>query len=244
MQASEVAASLEAAAGRKKNSAELERFFKCGKGGYGEGDRFIGVVVPDQRKVAARFRLLPPVETAKLLASPIHEHRLTALFILVRQYKAAGSAGDTEADRLRGELVRFYLERLDRVNNWDLVDSSAPYILGPRLLDHPEEREVLRELAESGKLWRQRVAIMATFAFIRAGEFGPTMELADLLLDHPHDLIHKAAGWMLREIGNRNLEAEENFLRTRYRRMPRTMLRYAIEKFPEAKRKSYLTGSV
>ncbi len=154
MCAAEVTAALEAAAGKKKSVPELERFFKCGKGGYGEGDRFIGVSVPDQRRIAGQFRSLPLEETAKLLDSPIHEHRLTGLFILVRQYKAASAAGaaggEAGADRRRGELARFYLSHLEGVNNWDLVDSSAPYILGPRLLDHPEERGILRSPAGCG----------------------------------------------------------------------------------------------
>ncbi len=140
--------------------------------------------------------------------------------------------------------MQLYLDNLDSVNNWDLVDSSAHYILGPWMLAAPQQRQLLYKLARSQNLWQQRIAIMATFAFLRAGEFEDTFKIADLLLDHPHDLIHKAVGWMLREVGNRDRAAEEEFLKPRYKTMPRTMLRYAIEKFPEQLRQSYLKGCI
>ena len=211
------------------------RFFRTGKGEYGEGDRFVGVVVTNQRKIARRFRALILSELAKLLHSPMHEHRLTALFTLVDQFQRADAAG-------RRRVAEFYLEHLDRVNNWDLVDASAHKILGPHLRER--DRGLLDELAGSGHLWRQRIAIIATYAYIRAGDFGDTLRIADKLITHNHDLTHKAVGWMLREVGKRDLTILEEFLGPRYRRMPRRMLRYAIEKLEPARRKSYLTGKV
>ncbi len=166
-----------------------------------------------------------------MLASPWHEHRQAALFVLADGYRRAASAE-------REAIAAFYLDHLDAVNSWDLVDGSAPHILGAHLLDG--DRAVLYELAGSGHLWRQRAAVLATFAFIRAGQFEDTLRLAELLRDHPHDLIHKAVGWMLREIGKRDLATEERFLDRHAARMPRTMLRYAIEKFEPERRRSYL----
>lgn len=211
------------------------RFFKTGKGEYGAGDRFLGVTVPKQRAVAgALWRTTSPEELTALLADPVHECRLTALFILVQQYKQCKIAEN------RTVLAHFYLDHLDGVNNWDLVDSSAHYVLGPWLLEHPEERGILEKLAASGDLWRERISIMTTFAFIKAGEYGPTLVLAERFLSHPHDLLHKATGWMLREIGNRDKAAEVAFLKQHAKKMPRTMLRYAIEKFPEDERQRWL----
>ncbi len=215
----------------------LPKFFRAVPGGYGGQDRFLGVAVPRQRRAAHRhWRALSLQETAELLASPFHEHRLTALFVLVRKFEAAG---DEEA---RGEIVRLYLERIGQVNNWDLVDSSAPHLLGPWLLER--DRGLLDELAASGSLWKQRTAVLATFAFIRRGQFADTFRLAERLLGHPHDLIHKAVGWMLREIGERDREAALAFLRRHQARMPRTMLRYAIEKLEPPLRQAFLRGTV
>ncbi|PWR10776.1 DNA alkylation repair protein [Micromonospora acroterricola] len=212
------------------------RFLQMVPGGYGEGDRTIGVSVPDQRRVAARhWRDLSLAETTKLLTSSVHEERLTSLFILVRKFTGA----DEEE---RGRIFRIILANTDRINNWDLVDSSAPYIVGPWLMDR--DRGVLDRLAASGVVWERRIAIMATFAFIRAGDFHWTFRLSEQLLRDPHDLVHKAVGWMLREVGNRDRAAEEEFLARHYRVMPRVMLRYAIEKFEPQRRGEYLSGVV
>jgi 3-methyladenine DNA glycosylase AlkD len=215
------------------------RFFKCGPGEYGEGDQFLGVSVPKQRKIAKQYRRLPLKEVGKLLSSPLHECRLTALLILVEIYNQKKIEEAT-----RKAIVDMYVRNTEYINNWDLVDSSAHYILGPWLIEYPEQREILYRLARSEHLWQQRIAIITTFAFIRERDFSDTFALADILLHHPHDLIHKAVGWMLREIGNRDRGAEELFLKPRYRTMPRTMLRYAIEKFPEPQRKAYLKGEI
>lgn len=213
------------------------RFFKTGEGDYGAGDVFIGVTVPKLRAVVKAHRNLPMEDIALLLADPVHELRLAGLLLLVGRFEK----GDAEARRA---IVDFYLAHLDRVNNWDLVDSSAPQILGEWLADGNGDPGLLDELADSGKLWRERVAILATFGFIRRGDFSHTFRIANRLIAHPHDLLHKAVGWMLREVGNRDRVAEEGFLRTRYKTMPRTMLRYAIEKFPEETRKQYLKGEI
>lgn len=219
-----------------RRAAKMRRLLRMTPGGYGEGDRAIGVAVPDQRRVAGRYwRELSLAETARLLASDVHEERLTSLFILVRKF-----AKGTEEDR--GRVFDLVLANTDRINNWDLVDSSAPYIVGPWLMDR--DRSVLDRLAASSLVWDRRIAIMATFAFIRAGDFQWTFRLGDRLLRDPHDLIHKAVGWMLREVGNRDRTAAEEFLAPRYRDMPRVMLRYAIEKFEPHRRGEYLSGLV
>ncbi|MEV4118772.1 DNA alkylation repair protein [Micromonospora sp. NPDC049645] len=211
------------------------RFLQMTAGGYGEGDRALGVSVPDQRKVAARYwRDLSLAETTKLLTDGAHEERLTSLLILVRKF----TRGD---ERERGRVFDTILANTDRINNWDLVDSSAPYIVGPWLIDR--NRSVLERLADSSLVWDRRIAIMATFAFIRAGDFDWTFRLGDRLLHDPHDLVRKAVGWMLREVGNRDRAAEEEFLARRYQVMPRVMLRYAIEKFEPQRRREYLSGA-
>ena len=210
------------------------RYLQMVPGGYGEGDRAIGVPVRDQRRVAGRYwRDLPLAETAKLLTSGVHEERLTSLFILVRKF----AKGDREE---RARIFDVILANTGHINNWDLVDSSAPYIVGPWLID--KDRGALDGLAASSLVWDRRIAIMATLAFIKAGDFQWTFRLSERLLHDPHDLIHKAVGWMLREVGNRDRAAEEEFLAARYRGMPRVMLRYAIEKFEPRRRGEYLSG--
>jgi len=214
----------------------VSRFLQMTPGGYGEGDRAIGVPVPDQRRVAGRYwRDLSLAETTTLLTSDVHEERLTSLFILVRKFVK----GD-EAER--GGIFDLVLAHTGRINNWDLVDSSAPYIVGAWLID--KDRGVLDRLAGSSLVWDRRIAVMATFAFIKAGDFHWTFRLSERLLRDPHDLVHKAVGWMLREVGNRDRAAEEAFLARHYRVMPRVMLRYAIEKFEPRRRGEYLSGAV
>ena len=213
----------------------LQKFFKTGPGEYGEGDVFCGVRVPELRKLAKAHRLLPRKEVHELLHSRIHEERLLALFILVDQY----SRGD---DKARKSIYDLYLRNIQYINNWDLVDTSALYIVGAFLLDR--DKKPLYRLAKSKDLWERRIAIMSTFFFIRKNRFTDTLNLSKLLLQDQEDLIHKAVGWMLREIGKRDLKTEESFLKAHYKTMPRTMLRYAIEKFPEKKRLSYLKGTI
>lgn len=217
---------------RIEKARTAEWFFKTEKGQYGHGDVFIGATVPEQRAIARAHLSLPFPELAKLLKSKIHEHRLTALFILVYRYQKGSPKEQTD-------IARFYQKNLSRVNNWDLVDASAPQIFGHNLLY--KDREVLYRLARSKNLWEKRVAIVATFAFIRANQFEDTLNISHILLNDEHDLIHKACGWMLREVGKRSESVLERFLKRHAQDMPRTMLRYAIEKFPEKKRKSYLS---
>jgi 3-methyladenine DNA glycosylase AlkD len=211
---------------------DAQRFFKTGPGDYGHGDRFLGIRVPVLRKVARGLRAAPLAAVFALLRSPFHEERLAALLILVDRH-----ARGTAAERRR--VYEGYLKHVPKhVNNWDLVDSSAHYIVGAQL--EGRDRGVLYELARSPHLWSRRVAIIATFWFIKHGSFGDTLAIAELLLDDREDLIHKATGWMLREVGNRDRAVAERFLRRHCRRMPRTMLRYAIEKLPERTRRAYL----
>lgn len=220
---------------RAKNNA---RYFKTGKGQYGEGDVFLGVTVPDCRKVAKGNSTLSLVDLQKLLDSRFHEERLTALLILVGQYQKGDNA-------FRDKIFSFYLKNLARVNNWDLVDLSAPQIAGVHLFSAQKKTPaLLTKLSTSPNLWHRRVAILSTFYFINQGEFAFSLAIARRLIGDKHDLIHKALGWMLREIGKRDLATLENFLceNSRYKKMPRTMLRYAIERFPEPKRKKYLSG--
>jgi 3-methyladenine DNA glycosylase AlkD len=214
-----------------EHAEKLQSFFKTGKGGYGEGDIFLGIRVPDQRRVAKKFREMPLTQVVKLLQSDIHEHRLTALFILTHQFKK----GDEEN---RKKIVEHYLNNTNFINNWDLVDSSAHKILGEWLID--KNRDVLFKLAKSESLWERRISIISTFAFIHRNDPVDTLELARVLVDDKHDLIHKAVGWVLREVGKKEQKALESFLLEHYRSMPRTMLRYAIEKLPEDKKKFYM----
>ena len=217
-------------------AAFFPSFFKAGPGEYGEGDKFIGVVVPQQRKLAKQFRDLPLVSLEDLLSDEYHECRLTALLILVEQYQRARSVAEKEA------LNEFYLSQLDRVNNWDLVDSSAHKILGAELV-RKGEFQILEELASSQHLWRERVALIATLALIKSKTYEPTLSLSRQFLTHQHDLIHKASGWMLREVGKMSKATLELFLARHAKSMPRTMLRYAIEKLPKPERDSWLERS-
>jgi 3-methyladenine DNA glycosylase AlkD len=217
----------------KEDAAVLQRFFKTGRGEYGEGDIFIGVKVPHIRKTAAIYAELPISELKHLIISPYHEERLLALIILTKKFNKADEKG-------KKEIVNFYLNKRKYINNWDLVDLSAPYILGPYFYE--KERAILFDLIKNGSLWEKRIAVLASFYFIKQNDFRDSFEFVTLLLNDKRDLINKACGWMLREIGKRNLDAEENFLLRNYKTMPRTMLRYAIEKFPEKRRKAYLTG--
>lgn len=219
--------------GNPAKAVNSARFFKTGKGQYGEGDRFLGLTVPEQRRIAKRFRELPVEEIAKLLASPYHEDRFTALEILVMRYERSGPDE-------REELAMFYLRHADRVNNWDLVDTSAPYILGHYLHSRSEKREMLLELARSESLWERRIAIVSTLYHIGQGRYRETCMIARILLGDREDLIHKATGWMLREVWKRDAQAAERFLDKHATVMPRTMLRYAIERMPEGKRREYL----
>ncbi|TSC96213.1 MAG: putative DNA alkylation repair enzyme [Parcubacteria group bacterium Athens1014_10] len=208
-----------------------QRFFKTNKGEYGEGDIFLGVKVPVQRKIAKNYQSLSLQDIKTLLNSEIHEYRLTSLFILIAQYKK-------ENARKKEKIFNLYLKNARQINNWDLVDLSAPNIIGDYLLDKP--KIILLKLAKSKNLWEKRIAILATYAFIKNNKFNDALKISKILLNDNHDLIHKATGWMLREIGKRNQKIEERFLKKHYKKMPRTMLRYAIEKFDESKRKFYL----
>jgi 3-methyladenine DNA glycosylase AlkD len=224
-----------AALGDPRVAAAARRFFKTGPGEYGEGDRFRGIRVPVLRGLAKEFQAITPREAVRLLGSPFHEDRLLALLLLVCLY----SRGDESA---RGEIYRLYLKNTRCINNWDLVDSSAEQIVGAFLRDR--SRAPLRRLAQSADLWERRIAVLATFHFIKRGEVQETLALARALLSDREDLIHKAVGWMLREVGRRDPEAAEEFLKENYRRMPRVMLRYAIERFSVEKRRQYLKGEV
>ncbi len=216
----------------QQKARDLQRFFKTGRGEYGEGDKFIGVVVPDIRKIVKKYNNLPLAQIAKLLHSSIHEERLCALLILVSQYQKADS-------QKQKQIFNLYLKNYKYINNWDLVDLTAPRIVGAYLLDKP--RDVLYKLARSHNLWKKRIAILATFQFIYHGESADTLKISRLLLHDNHDLIHKAVGWMLREVGKRcDEKILLDFLNRNHKVMPRTCLRYAIERLPEAKRKKYL----
>ncbi len=225
---------------RKKASKEkaviLSRFFKTGPGHYGEGDKFLGVVVPDIRAAVKKFTDLSLTDLQKLLDSPYHEDRLGALLIAVVKY--------SRADKKEQKYIyKWYLKNTKRINNWDLVDLTAEKIIGPYLED--KDKKVLFKFIKSKNLWERRIAILSTFHYIKKGDCELTLRLAQLLLKDKHDLMHKAAGWMLREVGKRcGEENEEKFLKKYYQQMPRTMLRYAIERFAENKRLKYLRGKV
>lgn len=218
-----------------ERAAHSRKYFKTDEGGYGQGDKFLGIRVPVLRKAVRLFRETSLSETRKLLKSEYHEIRLFSLLLLVHQF-AKGDAG------LREKIYTLYLKNTKYINNWDLVDSSAPYIVGGWLFD--KKRSILYELAISSRLWERRIAIMATAYFIKNGQFNDTLKLSRMLMDDPEDLIHKAVGWMLREVGKRDLEIEEGFLKKHYKKMPRTMLRYSIEKFSNKRRQAYLNGEI
>ncbi len=223
------------ALGDKKKADHAQGFFKTGPGQYGEGDIFLGIRVPQTRKMASRCRGLSLKQITTLLKSKYHEERLLALFVLVWQFPRSES--------LKQEAIfDLYIGHSAYINNWDLVDSSAHFIVGPWLQKRP--RTLLSQLALSDLLWERRIAIIATFHFIRNNDFSDALVVSEILINDDHDLIHKAVGWMLREIGNRNRAVEEDFLRIHYHTMPRTMLRYAIEKFPEDLRQAYLKGTI
>ncbi|PKN79624.1 MAG: DNA alkylation repair protein [Candidatus Cloacimonetes bacterium HGW-Cloacimonetes-1] len=216
-----------------RSASSKQQFFKAFPGGYGGEDTFLSISVPDQRKISRSFYATADLnDLAALLCTRIHEYRLTALMTLVLKYQKTKLLSE------KALYAEFYLQYLDHVDNWDLVDSSAHLILGDYLLDRDPRK--LYQLAASPNMWHQRIAMVATYAFIRKGRFELTFELALLLMKHPHDLIHKAVGWMLREAGNRDFEAEHRFVDQYCLQMPRTMLRYAIEKFPEELRLNIL----
>ncbi len=218
-----------------KHAAVGQKFFKTGPGEYGEGDIFLGIKVPVLRALAKEYLDLSLTGIHSILKSKYHEERLLALLIMVGQF----GKGDSEKKQ---HLYDLYLDNTSFINNWDLVDLSADKIVGPFLMNR--SRSPLYVLARSDMLWERRIAIMSTFHFIKNNDYADTLKIAQFLLSDPEDLIHKAVGWMLREIGKRHLPTEERFLKKHYQKMPRTMLRYAIEKFPEPRRRQYLKGDV
>ena len=217
--------------GNPKNAKILSGFFKTGRGQYGYGDVFLGAKVPETRIVAKKFNELNLKDLKKLLSSKIHEERLCALLILVEQYKKSDSKN-------KKVIVDFYLQNTQKVNNWDLVDLSADKILGNYLID--KDKSVLYELVKSQNLWERRISIVSTFAFIRNNKFDDTIKISEILLNDKHDLIQKAVGWMLREIGKRDKNVLIKFLNKNYKKMPRTMLRYAIERLDKKRKESYM----
>ena len=237
MSAEQVLKALQAKASKSK-AFELQRFFQTGPGQYGEGDRFIGVVVPDIRKVAASHKNLSFAEMTRLVGSPIHEVRMCGLFILTYQYKKLKDRQEKK------KYYEFFVKNIKagNINNWDLIDVNAP-IIGEYLIDSEDPLKVLTKFAKSRNLWERRVAIIFTFSFIRVGQLDLTIAIAKLLLNDEHDLIHKGVGWMLREAGKRDVMLLRKFLSEHSHEMPRTMLRYSIEKLPEQERKKWLVES-
>jgi len=221
--------------GNRKTADVLRRFFKTGPGEYGEGDVFIGVRVPELRKLVKEYPDITIKEVIQLLSSTIHEERFFALLILVSKYSK-------ENETIKKRIYELYLQNTQFINSWDLVDGSAQHIVGAFLMD--KSKEPLYCLAKSNNLWERRIAILSTFHFIKHDNYSETLKISKILLKDEQDLIHKAVGWMLREIGKRHISTEEIFLKKHYKRMPRTMLRYAIEKFPESKRQKYLKGKI
>lgn len=221
-----------------EKAAFFPRFFKTGKGEYGEGDQFIGVIVPEQRKVAKEyFSKISLEELSQLISSEIHEHRLTALFMLISKFEKA------KVQDVKDEIVEFYLNHLQYVNNWDLVDTSCYKILG-RYAFESQKENLLRELSDSDEMWHKRIAVVGTMYYVKKGSFELTKEFVTQNLLHPHDLMHKANGWLLREMGNKNEAELITYLNQHYRNMPRTCLRYAIEKLDEGLRQDYLKGRI
>ncbi|MEI6241904.1 MAG: DNA alkylation repair protein [Chlamydiota bacterium] len=217
--------------GNPTKAKKLQCFFKTGKGEYAEGDVFLGIIVPQQRKLSKEFVDLSYVDLQSLLDSKIHEERLIALLILVRKYELYQESQDG--------VFQFYLANTKRINNWDLVDLSAPKIPGPYLLE--KNKDILYSLARSSNIWERRIAIVSTWWFIKKGLLIDTLKISEILLRDTHDLIHKAVGWMLREVGKKDEKLLDAFLNKHYQAMPRTMLRYAIERMEEMKRKEYLS---
>lgn len=221
-----------------EKAAFLPKFFKTGKDEYGEGDKFIGVIVPDQRKVAKEyFSKISLTELSELLSSEVHEHRLTALLMLILKFEK------TKDQSVKDEVVEFYLNHLQYINNWDLVDTSCYKILGRYAFENQKEN-LLRTLADSDQMWHKRIAVVGTMYYIKKGIFKLTIELVTKNLSHPHDLMHKANGWLLREMGNKNEAELIKYLNQYYQQMPRTCLRYAIEKLNEEVRQDYLKGRI
>ena len=218
-----------------KKAKVLQGFFKTGKGQYGEGEVFIGVIMPDIRKVAKKFVEIELSEVEKLLQTKVHEQRMCALVIGVEKFKK----GD---EKIKKEVYDLFFRNMKYINNWDLVDVNIPHVFGAYLFD--KDRKILYKLAKSKDLWEKRIAMLSTYYFIRNKDFKDALNIAEILLEDDHDLIHKAVGWMLREVGNMDQTVEEKFLQKYYKKMPRTMLRYAIEKFEEEKRLKYLKGKV
>ncbi len=218
-----------------KRAEGSQRYFKTGLGQYGEGDIFIGVNSAGVRSTAKKYTELNLADTQKLLNSKIHEERQVALLILIQKFIKG-------IEEERKKVFNLYLKNTRNINNWDLVDLSAPKIVGEHLKD--KDRKILYKLAKSKDLWEKRISIISTFSFIREDDFVDTLKISEILLNDDHDLIHKAVGWMLREVGKRSIKEEEKFLKKHYKKMPRTMLRYAIEKFPEEKRQAYLKGGI
>lgn len=214
----------------------MQRFFKTGKGEYGEGDVFIGLTNPVQRAIVKKYKTLELSEIQKLLDEKYHECRSIGLFFLVNNFKRS------KVDAEKEQIYKFYMSNADRINNWDLVDLSCYEIAGCYLFEKPKDD--LYTFAKSGHLWRERIAMVSTMYFIRKNQFDDVFAIAEILLHHKHDLIHKAAGWMLREVGKRDLQTEKNFLIKHYKTMPRTMLRYAIERFEENDRQAFLKGNI
>lgn len=209
----------------------FKRFFKTGKGEYGEGDKFLGIAIPEVRKVAKKYKNLSLKDLEKLLKNEFHECRLCALMILRYQY---------ESFENQKELINFYLKNTQYINNWDLVDLSCEYILGNWLLD--KDRKILYKLAKSKNLWERRIAIISTFEFIRHQQFTDTLKLSEILINDKHDLIHKTVGWMLKELGKRDKKVLKDFLDKHYQKMPRVMLRYAVERLDKEERIRYRNG--
>ena len=212
-----------------------QRYFKTGKGEYGYGDKFLGIRVPVLRKTVKEFKDTSITEIQKLIKSEYHEVRLISLLFMVQMFSKG------EADT-KEKVVNLYLKNTKYINNWDLVDSSAPYIIGAWLFQ--KDRAILYELARSDLLWDRRIAIMSTAYFIKNNQYNDTLKISNILLSDSEDLIHKAVGWMLREVGNRDIEREEQYLKKYYKKMPRVMLRYAIEKFSKERRQAYLKGEI